>query len=56
MKKNIVKSVMAILLLSFIFSGCMEQRYYRQNNRHSSRYYEKRHMQAPRGVEIELHK
>jgi hypothetical protein len=54
MKNGIVKSVMALLVMGFILSGCMEQHYYRQNKRHSPQY-ENRHRRVPVGVELELH-
>ncbi len=56
MKKNILKSLAALLLMGAIFSGCVEERYYRHNNHHSSGYYERRQMIVPVGIEFEIHK
>jgi hypothetical protein len=56
MKKNIVTSLITLFVVSFIFSACAEQRYYRHNNHHSSGYYERRHMTVPVGIEFEIHK
>jgi hypothetical protein len=50
-----MKLVFSILLITLIFSSCVEERYYRKHDRHSREYYEHRHMEVPVGVELRIH-
>lgn len=56
MKKIIIPTMFTLFVISFIFSSCVEHRYYKQNKHHSYGYYERRHMKVPVGIEIEIHK
>lgn len=55
MKNNAVSVLIIFLLAAFALGGCMESRYYRQNNRHSDGY-QRRHMGRPEGVRLEIRK
>lgn len=50
-----MKSIVALIVITLIFSSCVEERYYRQHERHSREYYEHRHMEVPVGVEFRIH-
>jgi hypothetical protein len=53
MKKNIVNTIIITLVIVFAFSGCVEHRYYRQNNSHSKKYYQRNpHRTPPPGIDI----
>ena len=54
MKNNTISAFIIALLVAFALTGCMETRYYRQNNRHSHGYYQRRHMTPPPGLQIDI--
>lgn len=56
MKKNIFITLVSFFVISLVFSGCIEHRYYRDNKHHSRNYYERRHMSVPVGIEFDIHK
>lgn len=54
MKKGILNTAIIGLVIAFFLSGCMEHRYYRDNNRHSDRYNQRHHRNEP-GVDVRIH-
>ncbi len=49
MKKNVFNTVIITLLLVFVFAGCVEPQYYRQNQHHSQQYDQRHHRTPPPG-------
>ena len=43
MKKNMLKTIFAAVVIGFFLAGCVEHRYYHENHRHSEKYESRHH-------------
>ncbi len=55
MKKNIILSLISMVLITAVLSGCMEHRYYQKNHQHSKQYEQRHHRSTRPGVDIDIH-
>ena len=55
MKKKLSLTVITSLLAVFLISGCAEEHYYRQNNKHSEGYERRHHHDVPVRMDIDIH-
>jgi hypothetical protein len=54
MKKKVISSIVALLVIAFALSSCAEHRYYQKNQRHTDRYEQRHHREARAGVGVDL--
>ena len=56
--KNNIKNMLGLgsflIGLAFLFSGCVEHRYYETNHHHSREWYEHHQQAPPQGMNFEL--
>lgn len=55
MKKSIPYIIVLSIIIAFVFSACMEPRYYRINHRHSERYERHHHRHGEPGIDVRVH-
>ncbi|HMG67201.1 MAG TPA: hypothetical protein VK588_05920 [Chitinophagaceae bacterium] len=51
---NILKALLAILIVAFFLPGCYETHYYHHYNHHTRGWYDHRHREPPQGVNFEI--
>ncbi len=55
MKKNYLTIAAFVLLSLFVTQGCVEHRYYRDNQKQSERYEQRHHKRTSRGINVDIH-